>query len=181
MAAPSTRPFSCSTSSARCLGPIWTSPGPPPSTRSAATTREAAPAPASGCWRNGSGAGRPRCPRRGPGPRVRESVEELLREQGRHRGLTRPAAQLDVAAGQADVDLAADPETPRQVDARLDGEAGVGQVPAGVVRLEVVVVHAVAVPVVIDAVAGAVQEPVGVAGLGDYVARRRVHLGAGGQ
>ena len=52
---------------------------------------------------------------------------------------------------------------------------------ANVVRLEVVVVHAVAVPVVIDAVPGPVQEAVAVAGLCDGIARGSIHFRAGGE
>jgi len=52
---------------------------------------------------------------------------------------------------------------------------------AQVAGLEVVVVHAVAVPVVIDAVPGAMQEALGVSCLRDHVPGRRVDLRAGGQ
>src|SRR6185503_1876946 len=88
-------------------------------------------------------------------------------------------AQLDGAMRQADVDLAADPEASGQIDPRLDGEAGVGEMPAPVARLEVVVVDAVAVAVVVDAVPGPMQEPVGEASLGDHLARGAVQLRAG--
>src|SRR5436305_11289684 len=82
---------------------------------------------------------------------------------------------------QADVDLAANAEASGQIDPRLDGEAGVRQMPAPIARLEVVVVDAVAVAVVVDAVPGAMQEPVGEAGLGDHLARGDVQLRAGGE
>src|ERR1700693_5355767 len=82
-------------------------------------------------------------------------MDSSRREQCRHRSLPRPAAHFDLAAWQADIDLGADAKSPRQVNAGLDGKARLGQVPARVVGLEVVVVHAVAVAVHVDAVAGA--------------------------
>ena len=55
----------------------------------------------------------------------------------------------------------------REVDAGLDGEAGVGQDAARVVGFEVVEVRAGAVNLVGDVVAGAVGEEVGEAGVAD--------------
>src|SRR5260370_29910996 len=102
-----------------------------------------------------------------PIERRRRADISSRREQRGHRRLPRPAAHFDLAAGEADVDLAANAEAPRQVDARLDGEAGVAQVAAHVVRLEVVVVHAVAVGAPAEVVAGAAQEAVAAAGAHD--------------
>src|SRR3954451_15774346 len=146
------RRSSCSTSSGSCRGRTSTSRGPPRSTRNAATTLAVGPAPAYGCSRSGSGAAR----------------AELWSQKRRNQRLPRPAAQLDLPAGEADVDLAADTEAAGEVDSRLDREAGVGQVTAHVAGFEIVVVHSVAVAVVIDAVPGAVQEPLAVSGLHDH-------------
>src|SRR6266478_3465243 len=160
-------PSSCSTSWARFPGPTWTSRDRRRSTRSAATTRGAAPARASACSRNGSGAAARPLLRRGLRPPRRVEDASVCRsksplshlpwlgltgEQGGDRRLAWSAAQLHPPARQADVDLAADSETAGEIDARLDREAGLGEVAAQVAGLEVVVVHAVAVPVVIDAV-----------------------------
>ena len=70
------------------------------------------------------------------------------------------------AGGGEHVDLAADAEL-GEVDAGLDGEAGVGQKLAHVVGLEVVKVRAGAVNLVGDVVAGAVGEELGKAGRAD--------------
>src|SRR5437764_2960283 len=58
-------------------------------------------------------------------PRVRPARSAWLRyEQGGHHALRFTAAHFDLGAvEQAHVDLAADPESIRQVDARLDGKA----------------------------------------------------------
>ena len=77
------------------------------------------------------------------------------------------------AGGGEHVDFAADAEL-GEVDAGLDGEAGVGQEPALVVGLEVVEVRAGAVNFVGDVVAGAVGEVVGESGRADDGAGRIV-------
>ena len=76
------------------------------------------------------------------------------------------------------VDFAADAELAREVEAGLDGEAGVGQEQAFVVGFEVVEVGAVAVELGCDVVAGAVGEPGGEAGGGDEIAGGVVGLPA---
>src|SRR5437588_1461629 len=133
---------------------------------------------ASGCWRSGSGAARQSLLRRAI--QLRRNGESR-REQRRHDRLSGTATQLDLSSGQADVDLAADAEASREVDPRLDRKAGVRQVPPGIAGLEIIVVHAVAVAVVVDAVAGAVQEAFPVAGVRDHIACRGIHLGAAGE
>ena len=84
------------------------------------------------------------------------------------------------AAGTGDhVDLAADAEVAGEVDAGLDGEAGVGEQEALVVGLEVIEVGAVAVEGDFDIVAGAVGEEVAEAGVADDGAGGVVGLPAG--
>ena len=80
------------------------------------------------------------------------------------------------------VDLAADAELRSlrgEVDAGLDGEAGVGQDQALVVGFEVVEVGAAAVEFAADVVAGAMGEALGEAGAADDGARGVVGLPAG--
>ena len=88
------------------------------------------------------------------------------------------AGDVDLAVGvDEDVDLAPDAEL-GEVDARLDREAGPGQDEPLLVGLEVVHVGAVAVGLLADAVAGAVDERRAVAGLVDHPARGVVDLPA---
>src|SRR5512144_2631711 len=77
-----------------------------------------------------------------------------------------------------DVDLAAYAEAARQVNARLHREPDPRQQLARVRGLEVVEVGAGAVQVAVDGVAGAVYEPLPVAGRGNHAARRVVEIGA---
>src|SRR5207253_9238137 len=88
---------------------------------------------------------------------------------------------FDFAAGKADVDLGADAEAAGKIDSRFDRKARIRKVTSRVVRLEVVVVDAVAVRAQADVVAGAVDEALAVAGLRDYAARSGIHFRAGGQ
>src|SRR5216683_3742947 len=91
---------------------------------------------------------------------VRRAGALLWHGQQRGDGALRLAAAdlYPAAFQQAHVDFAADAEAVREVDARLDRRAGAGQVAAAVARLEVVVVHAIAVHAHVDAVPGAVQD-----------------------
>ena len=81
------------------------------------------------------------------------------------------------AGGGEHVDFAAHAEL-GQVDAGLDGEAGVGQQKAHVVGFEIVEVRAGAVNLVGDVVAGAMDEVLAEAGFADDGAGRIVGLKA---
>src|SRR5262249_51216172 len=97
--------------------------------------------------------------------------------QQRHNLRLRRAAR-DVHAAilvHEHIHLAAHAEL-RQVDTRLDGEAGARQDAAIFARLQAVHVGAVAVRLLADRVAGAVAEVLAVAGLLDDVAGSLVHL-----
>ena len=86
----------------------------------------------------------------------------------------------DGAGGEGDhVDFAADAEVAGEIDAGLDGEAGVGEKEALVVGLEVVEVGAVAVEGDFDVVAGAVGEVIAEAGFADDGAGGIIGLPAG--
>ena len=85
--------------------------------------------------------------------------------------LSLPAGDVDgTVAVDEHVDLAADAEV-GQIDSRFDGKAGPSEHSAVFVRFEIVHVRAVAVDLLADAVAGAVDEEVAVARLSDHVAR----------
>src|SRR5215216_4110016 len=99
-----------------------------------------------------------------------------LREQCDHLALG-AAGDDHLRRREVDVHLAAYAKG-GEVDARLHREADVGQEGAHVVRLEVVHVGALAVRLLADVVAGAVDEVVGVARLLDYLAGGVVHLPA---
>src|SRR5262249_6804814 len=106
----------------------------------------------------------------GGGPSSREKRHDLL--------LRLAAGDVDHAGlVHEDVDLAADAEL-GQVDAGLDRETGARQDAAILVRLQVVHVGAVAVRLLADGVAGAVDEIFPVAGLVDHLAGGLVHLPA---
>ncbi len=89
-----------------------------------------------------------------------------------------PARHLGLALAGDHVDLVADTELAGEVEAGFDGEAGVGQDEALVVRLEVVEVGSVAVELGGDVVAGAVREVVGETRIADDGARGVVGLPA---
>src|SRR5262245_45461966 len=108
---------------------------------------------------------------------IRAGGSVLLQER-HHLLLRRAAGDVDGAASvDEDIDLAADAEL-RQVDPRLDGEAGARQDAALLVSFQVVHVGAVAVRLLADRVPGAVAEVLAVAGLLDHVAGGSVHLPA---
>src|SRR5204863_453483 len=85
---------------------------------------------------------------------------------------------LRTRLSQIDVDLAANAEPPREVDARLDRESHAGDQRPLVRRLEVVEVRTRAVQIAIDRVAGAMDEKVAVTGGANHATRGVIEVGA---
>src|SRR5262245_14634983 len=101
-----------------------------------------------------------------------------LSNDGTNFRLQRTAGDVHLP-GLVDVDVHFTPHAKlRQVDPRLDGEAGPGHDATVVARFEAVDVGAVAVHFLADVVAGTVREFVAVTGLVDHRSRGVIDFGA---
>src|SRR5690606_6653011 len=101
-------------------------------------------------------------------------------------GLDEEGVALRIRGGHArtvrryvDVHLAAKPDLPGAIDARLDGEAHSYDEPARIARLQIVDVRTRAVELRIDGVAGSVDELLSESAGGDHFPRRIVDCRAG--